>query len=335
MAASPDNSFASTVASPPAEPVLITGATGFIGKALALRLAALGGGLRCLVRNRTRAVSAGLPESSLVEGALEDPGSLARAAANARCIVHLAGATRAFTAADFLAANAAGTAALAAAAPNDCRFVLVSSLAAAGPSRDGDGSAAAPDRCHPCSHYGASKLAGERALLAHRERLDWCVIRPPIVYGPADDATRLLIGQALGLLAPVPFRRRPLSLIFVEDLVDLLITAMAKQGGGGFVPAEGAERSDTHGLPRAIAEAAGRAARLLPVPMPLVRCLGPLFDLVQRVRGKPGFLCSDKLREASAPGWVADGAPAQELFGFRARTPIREGFRITLSRAGV
>ena len=337
MAAAPDNSFAAPVspgARPPAGPVLVTGATGFIGRAFAASLRREGIALRCLVRDPRRALAVGLPASELVHGSLDQPESLGPAVEGARAIVHLAGATRALDAAGFRRANAEGTAALAAAAAGrspGLRFVQVSSLAAAGPSPDGRGTGAAPSDCRPCSRYGQSKLDGEREVLARADRLDWCVIRPPIVYGPGDDGTRLLVKQALGWVSPVPSVRRPLSLVHVDDLVAALRLALASTGVHGFFPIDGPERSDTNSLVAAIAAAAGRRARCLPIPMFLARGAGHLADLVHRIRGVPGFFCADKLREASAVGWVADPVPARERLGFTARIAIAAGFAATFA----
>jgi nucleoside-diphosphate-sugar epimerase len=320
------------------DPILITGATGFIGRVLVERLSADGGPaerLRCLVRDLPRALRLGLPEPSLLQGDLADPAALARAAQGCTAVVHLAGLTRSLREADLFAANEAGTgqvaAQVAAVAPG-ARFVHVSSLAAAGPSIDGRVSAASPEACRPCSNYGRSKLGGEVRLLEHAPRLDWCVIRPGIVYGPGDEGTRLLFRQATAALAVVPWRRRPLSLIHVDDLVDALLTALGACGVQGYFPVEGPERVDTDSLVGRIAGACGRSPRRLPMPMLVPRLVAPLADLVSRLRGEASFLNADKMREASAVGWVADPGPARDRLGFDPRVRVDEGLADTLQR---
>ena len=313
---------------------LVTGATGFIGRALVARLRRDGVALRCLVRDRERAQASGLAPAEIAEGALEDDSALRRAVTGVGAVVHLAGATRALDAAAFLRANAEGSARLAAAAAGcapGLRFVHVSSLAAAGPSVDGRGTDAAPAACRPRSWYGRSKLGGERGVLAHANRIDWCVVRPPIVYGPGDDATALLVAQALGWLAPVPLGRRPLSLVHVDDLVAALVRALTARGVTGFFPIDGPERADTTSLPQRIAAAAGRRARPLPVPMPLAFVAGFAVDLVHRLRGVPGYFGVDKLRDVASVGWVAAPGPARERLGFAAQIGIDQGFRSTFA----
>lgn len=324
-----------------ARTVLVTGATGFLGRALVAALGRAGvpdGRLRLLVRSRDAALRHGLPEPALVEGSLADRTALEQAAGDVDGVVHLAGLTRALSTDDLFATNEAGVARVAAAVASvaaGARFVLVSSLAAAGPSTDGRGSAAAPAECRPCSSYGASKLAGERRLLDHSPRLDWCVIRPPIVYGPGDDATRLLFRQALAPLAVVPWRARPLSVIHVEDVADALVHAVARRGVHGFLPLAGPADVDTTALVRAIAAACGRTPRIVRVPMLVPRAIAPLVELVQRLRGRPGFFNSDKMREAAASGWVADPAPVRDALGFAPAIALDSGLLATARAEGL
>ena len=105
-------------------------------------------------------------------------------------------------------------------ARRQAKVVLVSSLAAAGPSLDGADSNCGPAACRPVSVYGASKLQGELAFA--ESGLRHLIVRPPVVYGPGDSATRLLFAQALAPLCVVPLRPRPLSIIHVDDLVAAL-----------------------------------------------------------------------------------------------------------------
>jgi nucleoside-diphosphate-sugar epimerase len=318
-----------------AENILITGATGFLGRALVHRL--LDGGhdaarLRLLVRDPARAVALGLPRSSLVVGDIVARDAVVAAVRGVDCIFHLAARTTALRAADFVDVNVGGTQLVVEAMEQhnrEARLVLVSSLAASRPTVDGLGSGAPPENCRPVSRYGRSKLDAERTLLAHWWWMNWSVVRPPVVYGPADPATALLFRQATAAVTPVPLRRRPLSVAHVDDVVECIARVGEERSLVGHLPIDGAERTDSHDLMRRVAQAAGRRARLLPVPMPLVRLLGPLADGVARLRGKPSFFSSDKLREVSACGWVADPLLAERMLGFRSRVGLDQGLART------
>ncbi|MGA0871048.1 MAG: NAD-dependent epimerase/dehydratase family protein, partial [Planctomycetota bacterium] len=95
-----------------ADQILITGATGFLGRALVRRLLDAGrsaGALRLLVRDADRAVGFGLPRESLVVGDVVDPASVGAAIRGVDYVYHLAARTTALRAADFEAVNVGGT----------------------------------------------------------------------------------------------------------------------------------------------------------------------------------------------------------------------------------
>ncbi len=314
-----------------ADALLITGATGFVGGAFVRRLlrsGAAAGSLRCLVRDPKRAAVA-LPGVSLCHGDLGDAGgapSLLAAAAGVRTVVHLAGTLTGVRSADFDEVNAAGTARLVAAveaAAPAAHFVLLSSLAAAGPSCDGVASSLPPDRAQPVSFYGHSKRRGELAVV--QSRLRWTIVRPPVVYGEGDAATRLLFRQACAPVTAVPKRARPLSVIHVDDVVAALLAVLRVRPHGAILPLDGIERTDTHALLRAIAQACGRRSRLLSVPMFVASAAALVCDLVARLRGKAGFFNRDKVREIAASGWVADGGPAFASVRFTPLVSLAEG----------
>lgn len=316
---------------PPGD-VLITGASGFLGGALVRHLLAAGvepARLRCLVRDRTRAAAGGLPAASLRDGDLGDPDSqaaLLAAASEVGSVLHLAGTLKASRAGGYDAVNVAGTArlvaAVARAAPR-AHFVLVSSLAAAGPSCDGAGTDAPPDRCRPVSHYGDSKRRGELEVV--RGLGAWTILRPPVVYGPGDGATRLLFRQALAAITAVPPRARPLSVIHGDDVVRALVAALERRPAGAVLPLDGPERTDTHALMRAIAGACGRRARLLPVPLALAWFAAGACDLVAAARRRASYFNRDKVRELQAAGWVADGRAARRELGFLPAVGLADG----------
>ncbi|MEN0110196.1 MAG: NAD-dependent epimerase/dehydratase family protein, partial [Planctomycetota bacterium] len=173
---------------------LVTGATGFIGVRLVERLVARGDRVACLVRPTSD--TGGLEPLGVERavGSLGDAESLVRAVGGsfggegAEVVLHVAGLTHAWRAEDFHRVNAEGTATLcraAAGASSPPTVVLLSSLAAAGPSPDGAPHTEATKPA-PISHYGRSKLAGERAARRFADRLPLSIVRPPVVFGPGD-----------------------------------------------------------------------------------------------------------------------------------------------------
>ncbi|HEU5220286.1 MAG TPA: NAD(P)-dependent oxidoreductase, partial [Gemmatimonadales bacterium] len=162
---------------------LVTGGTGFVGHHLIDALLRRGDSVTALVRTPARA--AGLAERGvrLVPGDLGDSASLADAARNQDIIYHLAGLVAARNESEFRRVNRDGATRLVKAAGevSAARVVLVSSMAAAGPTPRGT-RLTGLEPARPVTAYGRSKLAGEEAVKSGPLR--WTILRPPAVYGP-------------------------------------------------------------------------------------------------------------------------------------------------------
>ena len=311
--------------------ILLTGASGFLGRALLRELLASGvdpHSLRCLVRQPASLDEFGLPPGALIRGDLAAGPHWEHACRGVTLCYHIAGVVKALNKAGYLAGNATGTSQLVNALGSfaaGARLVHVSSLAAAGPSRDGSTSGISPERCRPPSQYGESKRLGELAVLASQS-LRWVIVRPPVIYGPGDGGSRFLLKQALARICPVPSPPRPLSVIQVRDVVRALLLCASSDRHGIIVPLDGPDRFDTDSLMQTIAATCGRRARLVHAPLWLARLAALPVEAWARLTRRPGIFSLDKLREVAAVGWVADPTPARELVGFVASIRAREGF---------
>jgi len=310
---------------------LVTGGHGFIGAHLCRRLCALGHRVRVLARpGSDRGHLAGL-ELETVAGDLAGTAGLARAVAGVDWVFHLAGALKGFHAADLMAVNRDGTRRLAEAcrehAPGLRRFLLVSSLAAAGPSVLPLGEDA-PAR--PLTWYGQSKLAAEQVLLA--SGLPALVLRPPVVFGPGD---RELLGYfriARSGWLPLPGGgSRRYSLIYAPDLAEGLVqAALAPCPSGEIFNLTGPDLAWAD-LALRIAAALGRPGRLLPLPEWTIRLAGRAADLGARVRGRAGIFSSQKVLEMLAESWVASPDKARRLLGWEPSTALDPALASTVA----
>jgi UDP-glucose 4-epimerase len=165
--------------------ILVTGATGKVGRRLSKRLAERGNEVRALVRDRRRAAELGEAHIELVEGDLTQPSSLAAAVRGVDAVVHCAAFFRGATPEQAQAVNDLGTQHLATAARAAAvnRFIFTSTGLVYG--SNGGRLATEDDLCTPTAAYPSSKLAAERFLLALPE-LDVRVLRLPFVYGDGD-----------------------------------------------------------------------------------------------------------------------------------------------------
>ena len=311
--------------------ILVTGATGFIGSHLVERLVAQGRASRCLVR-RSSAV-ASLPRTGIewAHGDLESGAGLDPALRGVDTVIHLAGITKARSAAEYDRGNALATANLLGAAAHVGRFVHVSSLAAAGPST-ADRPCFEADEPRPVSLYGRSKLAGEQAVRQSPLAARAVIVRPPVVYGPRDrDVYQMIRTVARGWMAQIGTAPRRFSHIYVGDLVDGMIAAAdcARAGGRIFNLADAVPVSwDEFG--KVAARLMGRELRTVAIPEQAAYVLGLCAEWWTRLSGKPGILSRDKVREACCAGWVCDTGRARRELGFSAPTGLEQGLRCTL-----
>lgn len=323
--------------------VLVTGATGFIGARLVEQLLERSDRVACLVRqtsDTSRLERLGVERRV---GSLGDEASLTAALEGVDAVYHLAGMVHGRRLEDFLEVNADGAERLcraAAAMPTPPVVLLVSSLAATGPSLPGQphDEATFPE---PVSFYGQSKLAGEHACRRYADRLPLSILRPPVVFGPGD-RDGLLLFKTLRKF-PVHFvpqmKGLPLSLIYVDDLVEAMIAVVER----GERVAPNAGPNDPRGLYFAADPAASSYAdmgRMVATTLGkkivvIKRRKYPLLplaiagDVIGRIKGKAPLFGMDKLREASASGWVCDPTKIMTTLGWKPTTPLEERYKQT------
>lgn len=308
-----------------AGPVAVTGATGFIGVNLVEALVRASLRPRVLVRELSRLPAELAPAVEPVVGDLHDRGALQELLRGAATVLHLAGLVRARGEGAFDRANRVGTSnlveGLAAAAP-EARLVHLSSLAAAGPSRD-PGGRAPEDEPAPISAYGRSKLAGELAVRRHPG--PWVVVRPPAVYGPRDIDILQFFRLAARGVVPIPAGERFVTVVHVADVVRAVLAAAAGAGTGRVLHlGEPSPRRITE-LVAAIAAAGGLRARLLPLPAWVLKVAGRAGDVLQGLGFRRIAMTSDKAGELLARHWSARTAESIEVLGLAGYVPFDLG----------
>lgn len=297
--------------------VLVTGANGFIGRALCAHLAQRGDEVTAAVREPDRARGIACARAVAV-GDIGPATDWREALTGIEAVVHTAarvhvGPSRG--ARDFaksLAVDAGGTRALglAAAEAGARRFVFLSTVKVLGETTEGRApfSESDPPAPAPDDPYARSKAAAEAELanIAAARRLEIVVLRLPLVYGPGARANFAALVRLCRLAPPLPFasvaNRR--SLLFLGNLADAvaLVLAHPKAAGETFMVRDGEDVS-TPELIRKIAGHLGRPARLFPCPPAFLRLAARLAGQGARARRLLDSLSVDDRKLRDRLGW--------------------------------
>jgi nucleoside-diphosphate-sugar epimerase len=323
--------------------VLVTGANGFVGRAVCRALEVHGHTVTGLVR-RQDACRAGAQD-----WVYQSPDFAGLAGAWPRhlapdCVVHLAARVHVMKdsapdpAAAFNATNVDGTlrVARAAHAHGARRFVYVSSIKAVGESDDGVPLAESMSPS-PRDPYGRSKLAAEEALwqLHDESGLEIVIVRPPLVYGPGVGGNFLQMMNALWRGVPLPLGaiRARRSMVYVENLADALVHCATDPRAANtcFHVCDG-EALTVAELLRSLAAALLKPSRLMPVPPALIRWAGRMTGRTAQVDRLTGSLRMDGSHIADVLGWhppwsVGDGLDATARWYRETRTHLGERSR--------
>jgi len=318
---------------------IVTGGTGFIGSHLIEALLARGDDVVCVGRpggGRARGWLAQLPVGYADVG-VHDAGRLARHLEGADVVFHLAGRNHARSAAQLYSLNTDGTACVVraaalhgAAAPH---VLFASSIAAAGPCRDGE--SLSPDSTPaPLSCYGRSKILAEAILHAFADRVPTTIVRLPSVYGPRDRGLfKLFRLIQRGVALTIGSWDREVSLIHVSDLVQGLLVASRRRAepSGRIYYLAHPEPVTWRAFARAAGAALGRDPLLVSVPGWLARAVALAFETVAALRHTSSSVNRERMLEIAQQRWVCDPSRAITELAFTPRITIAQGIPETVA----
>ncbi len=312
---------------------LITGASGFVGGRT--RSALLDAGADVLAIRRASSPEPARGRSVVADYA--DVGALEQLIGDEKpdFLLHVAGATKGVRYEDFQRANVMPTrnllTAVKRAHPGLKRFVLVSSLAAYGPSAPRAPLSEDAPRT-PIEHYGKSKLEAEQVIEEQGEGIAWTIIRPSGVYGPGDvDYFNLFREVEKGRNAFFGNRDRWFSAVYVDDCVRAIVDAAMSDRTirQGYFICDGSPVTWGE-FQQGIVEASGRRVRTMNLPELLVSFAALGGELLTKFDGKPRLFNRQKAIMGAQSAWTCTHTKAHDHFGYEPRVSLQDGILRTL-----
>ncbi len=319
--------------------LLVTGATGFIGRTILLRALAdrsvveVIAPVRSPEKLRAQLLREGTEDTAklrIVEA--EAPGwTLGEVGAVDR-VVHCAGVLFGRTRDEYFRVNVDGTLHLLPQLRGNPRVVVLSSQSAGGPTPSGHHAKKLDHPDLPISWYGESKVRMESAVreAGHREVF---FLRAPMVLGPGDRATLPLFRMVRGKLWTKPGRQlKHFSWISSDDLADA-IDAWFERGAGDLSVAHVTSPgtiTDADLLLTA-GKVSGRRGKLVPVPQILLKPVAFASKFIPAIGAKVPSLTPDRAREIWPNRWVIDPDPFHQATGWRGRATLDDTLARTLA----
>ena len=306
--------------------VLVTGASGFIGKHVCEALDAAGHEFIPCVRSSDALISG---RKSVVVGDIDAETDWSNYLQGVEAIIHLAARVHVMNEtaddpiASFRAVNTSGSNSLArqAAAAGVKRLLYISSIKVNG-EQTPDGSFGPDDVPSPQDAYAISKFEAEQCMfrISKQTGLEIVVIRPPLVYGPGVGGNFIRLLKLVDLGVPLPFgcvkNRR--SLVSVYNFCDFLMLCLVHPRAAGqiFLVSDNDDLS-TVDLISGIAVEMQKSVRMLALPVTLLNLIGLLF-------GKRAEL------ERLCGSLQLDVEKSQRLLGWKPPVSVQQGLQCTV-----
>ena len=296
--------------------VALTGASGFIGQAIAQRLCQIGLKVRGLVRTLKKIPRLEHPNITLITGNLDNSETLHRLVEGCTGLIHCAGAIRGSTKNDFSPTNIQGVANLLKVCRSQgCppRIVHLSSLAAREPS---------------LSPYAWSKREGELLFQKDAGSLNWVIIRPPAVYGPNDEALLPLfrLGKK-GIALQLGPHEAKFSLIHVHDLADVVLRSLEESKIHSTIFEVDDGHQDGYSWESVFQLINPHMKIRLTFPPRLLWLTGKSNELLARLFGYTPLFTTGKVAELCHTNWVCDSLEGRQQLQWTPKIPLEEGLR--------
>ncbi len=289
--------------------IVITGANGFVGSALAKKLLINGNEITCLVRAGSNI--------DLIENKNDiryidynNSDEIIEAVRDKDILIHNAALTRARNWKIFKEINIKLTETLVNICNNSSikQFIFISSQAVAGPALNKSSGKKEKDNSNPVTMYGKSKLIAEN-IIRKNAKIPWTIIRPVSVYGAGDkDFLKLfrLVKNHFVLLNS--FRTKYYNLIHIDELIDLIVrTIKNEKAYNEIFFAANPRIIKNNELHKLIGKALNSKTLTIRIPEFLLYPIASFLEFISKLfKCKFPLLNKDKVKEFKEDYWIVD-----------------------------
>lgn len=317
------------------ERLLITGATGFVGRNLLLDALARGCEVIAPVRDAgklARQIETEAVDTRRVEVWPADPAKWpSGGSARIDHAVLSAGLLFARSKEEYFRTNVEWNLAVLAALDSLTPVVVLSSQSAGGPTPEGFNARDEKTPDSPVTEYGRSKLELEKKILSGKRSAPTTILRPPMILGARDTATLPLFRMAAGWVRLKPGLRSKLyTFVSVDDVVRAISAAFTTSLPGPFYIGTSTPVSDLELIASAARLVGGRGLTIR-VPEPLMRGVAAIVDAVPALREAVPSLGRDRVREIWPSRWIVDSLAFRSATGWAARDSLQDALAAACS----
>jgi len=294
--------------------IAVTGANGFIGKALCDTLISKGYKVRAIVRS-SRPIRSSNNYEDYVIGNINSNTNWAQTFEKIDCIVHCASMAHNFSSITkskevYMDNNAGGTRKLIneAIKAGVKRIIYISSIKVNGEENLNDAPFSSDDPQHPEDLYAISKLEAARYLIdaTSKKKIESVIIRPPLVYGPNVKGNLLKLLHIIYAGYPMPFAKlnNLRSMIALDNLVDLIICCVNSPSARNqiFLASDGEDIS-TLQLINLISKQMNKKVILFAFPISLLRLIAFILGKSNEIKKIAGSLRVDSSHARDILEW--------------------------------
>lgn len=311
----------------------VTGGTGFIGSHLVDTLINLKDytEVRCLIRNNEKWLKG--KSFTRVKGDLDDLAVLKKAVQDVDVVFHIAGRVKAPSYQELEHANVDATENLLRIAQKEGvrKVIVLSSLAAVGPSQNGPVNEETP--MNPVSMYGKSKKQMEEVIheLANGET-SITILRPPAVYGPREDQIYSFFKMVNKRICPIigDGQHPKISMVYVEDVIQgILKAANQKESGVHTYFVSGPEINTWNEIRGTTTKVLGKKAVPIYIKPKFVKKIAGAVEKAASFFGVYPVLNKEKAKEMILE-WTCSSDKAQQELGYTPGYTLQEGISRTI-----